>query len=301
MHQASASRTLEFLLYSAHPLSLVLAPKSGCCDCRKVREVGCMAPSRCHKFACVVQAKACVLTEGLEQAEAARRLDQDQRSINHAGNHVGRTGRGGFFADRLDGFDIEGAGEDAEMSECTLFPLIEQVIAPVQRRLERLLAYRHRGWSSHQQPEAVDEARQHLLERHVSEACGGKLQSQRDSVQAAAQLGHGRCILVGQQQGPVDEPGPLDEQPHGVARPESIRPWSGANCGHWQPAHLHDLFTWHSEKLPAGGDQSQVRAISEQPYDGRCAGVEQMLAIVNDSQRLPRRKGVHESIQDVLT
>jgi hypothetical protein len=59
-------------------------------------------------------------------------------------------------------------------------------MAPIERRLECLLALQHRTSATGQQPEAVVELTGDLLEREVAAAGSGQLDRQRNAIESGA-------------------------------------------------------------------------------------------------------------------
>jgi hypothetical protein len=63
----------------------------------------------------------------------------------------------------------------------------QQLVAPVERRAQRLMAGQRRAVSAGQELEAVVEMRREALDAERRRACGGKVERVRYSVEASAQ------------------------------------------------------------------------------------------------------------------
>ena len=91
------------------------------------------------------------------------------------------------------------------------------VVAPLDRREQRLLP-RHRGLAAaRQQPEPVVEPGADFLHRKHFHAGCGQLDSQRNAVQSSADLGHGITAVVSQREFGNQQSCPLDEEAHRLA------------------------------------------------------------------------------------
>src|SRR5207248_1993358 len=88
----------------------------------------------------------------------------------------------------LGGPEVEAAGEDREACEQALPVRIEEVVAPLDRGAERLLALGRFARSAGEQRQPLLEPRQQLIRRQDADAGGGKLDRERQSVEPAADL-----------------------------------------------------------------------------------------------------------------
>ena len=73
----------------------------------------------------------------------------------------------------------------------------EQVVAPFDRRTERLLAGPHDAGAADEETEAVVELHCDLLGAEVTQSGGGELDRERDAVEVLADLRHGGGVGVG--------------------------------------------------------------------------------------------------------
>src|SRR5262249_24491800 len=126
----------------------------------------------------------------------------------------GRGMRWPSVADRFGGIEVEPASEHAQDSEDRSLAIREQVIAPIERSLHRLLP----GWSgaraAGQHPNAVVEPCSDLLGRQHADVRGRKLDGERDASQPGADLRYRPRVAVGQAERRVDLPGSFDEETH---------------------------------------------------------------------------------------
>ena len=101
----------------------------------------------------------------------------------------------------------------------------------------------------------------------------GQLDRQRHPIEARANLGHRRGIVIGD-----GEPGP------GMAGPvgEQLDGFIGQRQRRHPPAHL----TRHADRLTARREQRQPRRPTQQSDDQLGAGIEQMFAVVQHHQHL---------------
>ena len=113
-------------------------------------------------------------------------------------------------ADLLGGVQGAAAGEDREGADDALLFLGEQVVAPVDRRPQRLLP-RVGVAATLEQVEALREALEDLSRRERLGARGGELDGERQLVESDAELGDLLARL---------EAGALTEQRHGLGRGE---------------------------------------------------------------------------------
>ena len=92
-------------------------------------------------------------------------------------------------ADGLGGVERAAAVEDGEAREERLLVGAEQVVAPVDRRAERLLARGQVAWAAGEEVEALLEPGEQRLRREQLRAGGGELDREREAVEADADLG----------------------------------------------------------------------------------------------------------------
>ena len=91
--------------------------------------------------------------------------------------------------------------------------VVEQVVAPVDQRAQRLLARQRRAIAAGQQTEAIGQPRRDLLDRQRAHARGGQLERERNAVEALADAGDRRRVVVGDRERRLRRQRALDEQP----------------------------------------------------------------------------------------
>ena len=155
-----------------------------------------------------------VLAHGVEQAEALT-LHDDERLLDQPGKQIDDPPPG----DRTAGADLLGrlkrepTGEDREATMQDALLAGEEVVAPVDRGPQRLLAGQRGAAAGAEHVEAVAKARRDLVERQRARAGRGELDRQRHAVQTPANLLHGPCGAVRGIEPRTCRGGALAEQP----------------------------------------------------------------------------------------
>ena len=164
-------------------------------------------------------------------------------------------------ADLLGRLERAAAGEDGEARGRALLLLGEQVVAPVDRRPQRLLA-RVGVAAALEEVEPLREALEDLPRRERLRARGGELDRERQVVEARAELGDLVARL---------EPGALAEERDGLGRGERRH-------------RVLDLAL-DAQELAAGDEQRQVGAGAEQRRElGR--RLDHLLEVVEQEEQL---------------
>ena len=158
-----------------------------------------------------------VLADRLEQSVpvvAAVVVDLDERLVDEARQEIEHGVLDDEFAVARDGLcrlDGEATGEHGESPQHRLLVLVEEVVAPGHRRLERLLA-RHRGaGAAREQPEAVVEPFGDPPRVHHANPRRRQLDGEREPIDPAAdvrdqvELLRVRCEVRAHGRGPLDE------------------------------------------------------------------------------------------------
>ncbi len=137
-----------------------------------------------------------------------------------------------------------------------------------------------------QQAEPIVQPRGDLLDRQGAHARRGQLDRQRDPLQAAADLGHRGRIRLAHAEADPGRPGAVQEQPtRSIALQVSDCPYragDGERCDH------PDRLAVDVKRLAAGHEGAHARAGGEQRADQRGARGHQVLAVVQDEERLAR-------------
>ena len=114
------------------------------------------------------------------------------------------------------GFHCPAASEYRRAAEQRLFGRQQQIVTPVQRRAQRLLARLRRACAAGEQSESIIQPRIDLLHRQRANARRRQLQRQRYAVEPDAQLRDRRGARRGQRETGLLLSGPLDEQLYGL-------------------------------------------------------------------------------------
>ena len=185
-------------------------------------------PHRCLFLSCY-QLLARVLPHGLQEPVASTCLpalrdherfgDQSRQEIQHLLRRHTVTG-----ADGLRRLQRPATGEHGQPAQEQALRLAQQVIAPVQRRAERLLARQGSAATAGQQAKAVVEPRPQLVERQRRESCGCQLDGERQAIQPPADPRNYIRLTVGWHKPRTYHAGPLHKQLHRFAHHYRLRP-----------------------------------------------------------------------------
>jgi hypothetical protein len=200
----------------------------------------------------------------------------DQALVEERGDAVERievgsdvTGqRGGDRLDRLG----QGRGKEGEEHEEALLAGLEEVVAPLDRRPERLLALGQVAGPAAEELQAVSEAVAESLGREEVQARRGQLDGQRQAIETPADLEHRGGVVVGQAEVGSHGPGPFDEEldrlegTQGLGRDRTGR----RSAATW--ADQEEALAADPERLAAGDEKLEVRHL-EQLGGGRAAEV----------------------------
>ena len=119
-------------------------------------------------------------------------LDHDQRLVHETREHVELAVAHGF-----DGGEVEVSGERSEAPEQLTLGLVEQLVAPIERRGERLLTRQRGSSSSGQNGEGIPQTLRDLRWCQDSDSRGRQFDRQWDAVDAAADLRYRSRVLAG--------------------------------------------------------------------------------------------------------
>jgi hypothetical protein len=140
----------------------------------------------------------CVLADRLEQPIAPWVVQLDQRLVDQAGQHI-QSGAVGYRIEggnQVRGVQSEAAGEDAETAEQHPFLRSQKLMGPVHGSQECLLAWYHAPTVGGEEPETVVEGGCDALRGQAPYPGRRELESQRNAVQALADLGHCRAFSL---------------------------------------------------------------------------------------------------------
>ena len=178
---------------------------------------------------------------------------------------------------------------------------VQQRIAPLNGCAQGLVACRRLAWAVREQGEAIRQMVGDLLGREHSDSRGGKLDGERDAVQALTDLGNRRCVERVQREPGAGGRCPFQEQPHRFALQQALRLQGSSRSRHRQGCHLPDNLARNSKRLSTGGQHTELRAILKQCLDqaGTCS--QQVLAVVEDEQQSTGVKRRDERRNDGIT
>jgi len=183
----------------------------------------------------------------------------------------------------MDPRQVGPAREHGQPGEELLLGRGEQPVGPVDRRGQALVPGLHGPGTAGQQPPVVQPLR-HLGRAHRPHPRGGELDRQRQAVDAVTDLGHGGLARqVGLEVG-LDRPRPHHEQ--------------GARLGCRQWRDPPDPFPVNAERLAAGGQDHDLRAVRHDPVREPSGAGEHVLAVVQDQQQGPGSEVLDHALLD---
>ena len=173
-------------------------------------------------------------------------------------------------ADRLGGGQIAPAGEHRQPFEHPLLVVEEQLVAPVDHGPQRLLARQRGARPAGEQAEPIVQARRGSAERERSGAGGRELDGERQTVEAGADVGDHRVVVVGEFERRAGGVSPGDEEAHGVVGRER--------------RHRPDGLAADAQSLAARGEDAQRRAATQQVLGDLGGRGDHVLAVVEHDQ-----------------
>ena len=175
----------------------------------------------------------------------------------------------------------ETAGEDPEPAKHRLFVGRQQSVAPLQRRAQRLVPAQHDAGAGGEDVEPFVQPRAQALHAQQWEACGRKLDGQRNAIQSPADLDDRMGVLRRQREARVHRLRPRHEQLHG-ARLSRI----GARVGgrHGERAQAIHVLVRGLDRLLAGDQHAQARRRGAYLVEQGGDGVRHVLAVVEHQQ-----------------
>ncbi len=176
----------------------------GCAHGLGEREVMLAVP-RCsgREVASLFELLACIVADGFQHSVARAPLalvGHHKRLLHqrsHEVEHVGGLQRISA-ADLLGRLDVEAARKYRETAQHRPLRCGQQVVGPVHQRAQCLLPFQQHASAASQQLVAVFQSRIDIGHTHCAHARGGQLQRQRYAVEPGHQLGHRRCLVLGQ-------------------------------------------------------------------------------------------------------
>ena len=230
-----------------------------------------------HRLAAVGEPFHAVLGQGLELGEAqvgAAGHGDDERLVDERVEMVGEIGRRDLAVgtDFFGGGEVAPAREHRQPFEHPLLVVEEQFVAPVDHGPQRLLARQRGTRPAGEQPEPVVQPFADLREGKRAGARGREFDGERETVEAGADLGDHRAVVVGEFERRARCVSPGDEEGHGVRRPER----------RYRP----DGLTADAKSLAARGEDAQRRAATEQVFGDLGRRGDHVLAVVEHDQEL---------------
>jgi hypothetical protein len=222
------------------------------------------------------QPVACILSDRLQQPVprlAVGLVGRDQRLVDQAAYGDEHVVPGRARADRVGGIEGEVPREHGQLPEQHAVGLVQQVVAPLDRGLQCLLAGGDTPRAAGQQPEAVVQTRRDLRGRQRPHPGGGQLDGQRDPVESLADGVDGVSVAVVDDEPGHDVVGPVREQ--------------ADRLGLDHRRHPPDGLAGHAERLAAGGQHRHLRAGAQQRVHQLGGGVDHVLAVVQADQQPP--------------
>ena len=196
--------------------------------------------------------------------------------------------------DRFHGIEREAADEHREPVEQRPLPLVEQTIAPLDRREQRLMPAVGAPRSLGEQAEAIVEARGDLVRAEMSHARGRELDRERNAVEALADLPH-RAVGRGGEKRSRRAPPPRDLRRAGSPRSRGPRR-SRPRWGHVERWDLPHVLAVNVERLAARGEDRESRTATQQQVGDLGGAVHDVLAVVEHEQQVAVADAVHEPL-----
>ena len=193
-------------------------------------------------------------------------------------------------------FRLEPADEDRDPREERLLDRVEEVVAPVDRAAQRLLAGRQVARPAGQDREALPQPREEGLRREQLDPGGCQLDREREPIEARAQLGHRGRVLVRHREVVARSSGTLDEERDGVVLGEVLRGGQVPRVRHRERRHGVLVLAPDVENLAAAGENRQARCRGEQLAHERRAG-DDLLEVVEHEEDLTVAQVVLERVE----
>ncbi len=203
-------------------------------------------------------------------------------------------------ADLLDRVEVEPAGEDGQPAEEHRLVRLQQVVAPLQGRGQRLLARRCGVAPVAEDPEPVVEPLRDRRRAQSPEPARCELERERQPVEAEADardvLGH---VLV-EREPRRRRSRALDEQRDGLVAEEPLERERLLRIGDVERRDSEDHLPGHAQRLPARREDRDPRRGAEQPVRQPDRLREHVLAVVEHEQQRPGGEEVGQGVAQVL-
>ena len=163
-------------------------------------------------------------------------------------------------ADALDLVEPRTADEHREASEELAVGLLEHVVAPRDRAAQGLLPSRKVARARRQQPEPIAQPAEHRLGSQDPDPRRGELDRQRQAVEADADLGDRRRVLVRDLEPGPHRPSALDEQRDRLVLGELRQRRKVGRVRQAERRNRVLLLARHLQRASAAGQDGEVRA-----------------------------------------
>ncbi len=174
--------------------------------------------------------------------------------------------------------------EDRQPTEERSFSRGEQVVAPGDRALQRLLPGQHHSGAAGEDAEGVVETVEDALRIEHAAPGGGQLDGQWDAVEPVAQLGDDRPIVDGEVEVGSSPTGPVAEQADGVELRQCLDGGGGGPIGKAQRWDAPRPLSREVEHDATRREDVQLRSAPEEPVDQGGDDLGDVLAVVHDQE-----------------
>ena len=258
------------------------------------------AARRSPRLAGLVEALARVHADGLQQPVRRAVLVGDHEATSRPAGRARRRRRG-RAADGLDRLELEAAREDGEPAEQRLLVRLEQVVAPLQRGGEGVLARGRRAARAAQHAEAVVEPLRDRRRAERAQARRRELERERQAVEAEADARDVRRVALVEREARRRGARALDEQlarPRSAAARRGASSCSGSGISSDGTRNTTSPGTRSGSRLVAtivscGAERSSVSASS-------AARGQQVLAVVDHQQQRARGERLDDGVEQLL-
>jgi len=188
----------------------------------------------------------------------------------------------------------EAAGKDCQAPQDHTLGLRQQLIAPVERRPQRLVPRQRRAAAARQQVETIIEAGREVFDPERGRTRCRQLDRQRDPVEAPADCGDRRHGALVRREMRLRRARPRNEQPHGAVS-QRVRRVLAALRRHRERRHQVETLTLCSQRLAARRHYARCRVGAKHCFGHACRGADEMLAIVEHQQELFRGERIRDA------
>ena len=233
------------------------------------------------------------VTSVVEVRVGERLVDEAREQVEHL--------RLVHFASGADDFgrvERPAAREDRQAPEQHALFGRQQVVTPVDQRAQGALARQRGPASPGEESQAVAESRGDRVERHRAHARGGELDRQGDAVEVPADLDDGRRVRVAHAKRRQHRRGALDEEPHRGKRDRLLAITRLAGVRDRHRRHRVDGFARNPHRFAARREDGHPWRVAQQPLRQPRAGLEHVLAVVEDQQHGPVAQVRDERVDD---